>query len=387
MWDVPSFAIPVQVNQGAQIAGYADRLLGSFDQGRASRREQDILTGRKALGEEMAAAAGATPNYQTYAQRLLGNGDLEGAGTFMKLGQQETQNGFERQRIDLMRQRLDKDGHPTYGLTPQFGVDAQGNPVMLQLGSNGTVRQAQTPPGVSLSNKPIVSDAGTHFVLTDSITRQPITTIPKNVAGKAAAGEVGKAAGQAQAQLPGAEGMAKQIGDHIDSLASDPKLPEMLGPLASRMPNVSADAARVQAKMDQLRGGVFLQGYGMLRGGGAITEVEGLKAEQAMARLSAAQSVDDYKAALGEFKDALTTGLAKLKAQGAMVPGAGQNFGAPGGTPTAGAPMASGGQGGTAQSAAIPPAAANLLRSNPSLSADFDRKYGAGSASRVLGGQ
>ncbi|WP_149576380.1 hypothetical protein [Xanthobacter oligotrophicus] len=243
---------------------------------------------------------------------------------------------------------------PRRSLTPQFGVDAQGNTVMLQLGDDGTVVQPPLPAGVTLSSKPIVSDAGTHFVLTDQITHQPIGIIPKNVAGKAAAGEVGKAAGQAQAQLPGAEGMAKQIGDHIDALANDPKLPEMLGPLASRMPNLTADAARVQARMDQLRGGVFLQGYGMLKGGGAITEVEGLKAEQAMARLSAAQSVDDYKAALGEFKDALTTGLAKLRAQGAMVPGAGQNFGAPGGSqapgggpsnPSMGAPQGASGVG------------------------------------------
>jgi hypothetical protein len=87
------------------------------------------------------------------------------------------------------------------------------------------------------------------------------------------------------------------------------------------MPNVSADAARVQARMDQLKGGVFLQGYQMLKGGGAITEVEGAKAENAMARLNAAQNINDYRQALGEFKDALTTGLAKLRAQSAMVPG------------------------------------------------------------------
>lgn len=224
------------------------------------------------------------------------------------------------------------EGAGEYGLNPVWGVDAQGNPTIIQLGKDGNPIQPKLPAGVSIAKDPIKLDAGTHYVLLDPQTRQPITTIPKNVAGAAAAQEVGKAAGGAQAQLPGAEGMAKQIGDHIDALANDPKLPEMLGPLASRMPNLTADAARVQARMDQLRGGVFLQGYGMLKGGGAITEVEGLKAEQAMARLSAAQSVDDYKAALGEFKDALTTGLAKLRAQGAMVPGAGQNFGAPGGS-------------------------------------------------------
>ncbi|MDI4655523.1 hypothetical protein [Xanthobacter autotrophicus] len=230
------------------------------------------------------------------------------------------------------------EGAGEYGLNPVWGVDAQGNPAIIQLGKDGSPIQPKLPAGVSIAKDPIKIDAGTHYVFLDPQTRQPITTVQKNVAGAAAAQEVGKAAGQAQAQLPGAEGMAAQIGQHIDALANDPKLPDMLGPLASRMPNLTADAARVQAKMDQLRGGVFLQGYGMLKGGGAITEVEGLKAEQAMARLSAAQSVDDYKAALGEFKDALITGLAKLRAQGAMVPGVGQGFGAPGGAPPAAAP-------------------------------------------------
>ncbi|MFG1270947.1 hypothetical protein [Xanthobacter flavus] len=335
-WDVPSFYIPVQPNQGAQIAGYADRLLGAYDQGQASRRQQDVLDSRKALGAEMAANPTATPNYQSYATRLLGNGDLEGANTFMRLGQQATQNDFERQKIDIMRQRAGNSEQPKYGVAPQYGVDANGNPVILQLGNNGTVTQPKLPPGVNLSNKPIQMDAGTHFVLIDPVTRQTVGMVPKDVAGAAQQKAVGTAAGQAQAQMPAAEGMASQIGKQIDDLANDPYLPSMLGPLASRLPNVSADAARVQARMDQLQGGVFLQGYQMLKGGGAITEVEGLKAENAMARLSTAQNLQDYQKALGELKDALTTGLAKLRTQAGMVPGGGQGQAPSGGAPQPG---------------------------------------------------
>ncbi|MFG1341373.1 hypothetical protein [Xanthobacter autotrophicus] len=336
-WDIPSFAIPVNPDHSRELASWADRLLGAYDQGQASRRQQDVLNARRAIGEE-AAAAGSTPNYQSLAQRLLGAGDLEGAGTFMKLGQQDVQNGFERQKLDLQRQRAGKAEQPTYGLNPVWGVDASGNPTIIQLGKDGNPIQPKIPAGVTIAKDPIKVDAGTHFVLLDPQTRQPITTIPKNVAGAAREGAIGKASGEAQAQIPGAEGMASQIGRHVDELANDPYLPNMLGPLASRMPNVSADAARVQARMDQLKGGVFLQGYQMLKGGGAITEVEGLKAENAMARLSAAQNLQDYRAALGDFRDALATGLAKLRSQAGMVPG-GQQPGTAGAQPSRSAPQ------------------------------------------------
>ncbi|MEP9355034.1 hypothetical protein ABLE93_15710 [Xanthobacter sp. KR7-65] len=318
-WDVPSFMIPVNPNQGGQIASYADRLLGAYDQGQASRRQQDTLNARKSVGQDM--LPDGSPNYQSMAARLLGSGDLEGSAVLSRLGQQDVQNDFERQKIDIMRQRAGKSEQPTYGLNPVWGVDASGNPTIIQLGKDGNPIQPKLPAGVTVAKDPIKVDAGTHFVLLDPQTRQPITTIPKNVAGAAREGAIGKASGEAQAQLPGAEGMAGQIGKHIDELANDPYLPNMLGPLASRMPNVSADAARVQARMDQLKGGVFLQGYQMLKGGGAITEVEGLKAENAMARLSAAQNLQDYTKALYDFRDALTTGLTKLRAQAAMVPG------------------------------------------------------------------
>lgn len=103
-WDVPSFYIPVNPNQGGQIASYADRLLGAYDQGQASRRQQDVLDARKALGQEM--SAGGTPNYQSMAARLMGMGDAEGAKMLYGLGQQAEDSGFRRQQIDLQRQQL-----------------------------------------------------------------------------------------------------------------------------------------------------------------------------------------------------------------------------------------------------------------------------------------
>lgn len=188
------------------------------------------------------------------------------------------------------------------GLNPQYGVDENGNPVILQLGKDGKVIKSKMPDGVTLSKEPLRLDAGTHFVLLDSITRQPIGQIPKNLAEAETEKAVGKAEGEARSALPAVEGTANELLSSIDSLYDDPYLPNMLGPIDSRLPNLSADSARVQSKMDQIGGQAFMQAFNNLRGAGQITEQEGAKATAAMARLSTAQSEKDYKAALDELR-------------------------------------------------------------------------------------
>lgn len=121
----------------------------------------------------------------------------------------------------------------------------------------------------------------------------------------AARGETAAGAG-AKAQLAG------QIEMQVNDLLNDPYLPNMLGPMASRLPNVSADAARVQSKMDQILGGAFLQARQLLKGGGAITDFESQKAEQAFIRMNAAQNEEDFRKAMTDFRDAVTAGLPKL---------------------------------------------------------------------------
>lgn len=224
---------------------------------------------------------------------------------------------YRGQSLALQREKMAQDvaGAESYGLTPVWGTDAQGKPALVQLGKGGQPIQPKLPEGFQIARDPIKMDAGTHFVLLDPQTRQQIGTIPKDVSGEAAANVVGKAQGEAQSQLGAAGANTALVSSQVDSLANDEYLPSMVGPVNGRLPNLSGDAARVQGKMDQVQGGAFLQARQMLKGGGAITDYEGAKAEAAFARMGAAQSYDDYKAALNEFKGAVQQGYAKLQAQ------------------------------------------------------------------------
>lgn len=106
----------------------------------------------------------------------------------------------------------------------------------------------------------------------------------------------------------------------IDQLLADPDLTAGLGiegflrkPLADL--GLDTPAARVRAKIDKVRGDVFLSAFATLKGGGQITELEGTKAEQAQARLSTAQSEEDFRAALNELKFYTELGIRRMKGE------------------------------------------------------------------------
>lgn len=65
--------------------------------------------------------------------------------------------------------------------------------------------------------------------------------------------------------------------------------------------------------LDQIKGGTFLQAFQSLKGGGAITEVEGRKAEQAIARLERAQSDGEFEAALKDYRAVLSRGMERAR--------------------------------------------------------------------------
>jgi hypothetical protein len=196
----------------------------------------------------------------------------------------------EYQQYILTGELTKPAGGSEFGLTPVLGRDKDGNVVVMQLGKDGTAVQTQMPEGVT-------ADLGL------------------GAFEKAKGAAEGKGAGEATGALPGVSSMAALVDQQIQDLKNDPYLPNMLGPVDSRLPNVSEDAARVQGRIDQLQGGAFLQARQMLKGGGAITDIEGQKAEAAFVRMNAAQSMADFIAALDEFNAAVQDGVKKLEAQ------------------------------------------------------------------------
>lgn len=97
-----------------------------------------------------------------------------------------------------------------------------------------------------------------------------------------------------------------------------------LGSVLPTVPGVNSD---FRARQDQLKGNTFLMAYNSLRGGGAITEVEGKKAEDAYIRMSNAQTEGEFYRALDDFNGVLGRAhfAARTRAQrGQVVPQLGQ---------------------------------------------------------------
>jgi hypothetical protein len=99
--------------------------------------------------------------------------------------------------------------------------------------------------------------------------------------------------------------------DSIDGILNDPALDRSTG-LFSAMQNIpGTEQYRFGTRARQLEGQAFLQAFESLKGAGQITEVEGLKATQAIGRLDTAQQADDYREALNDLRSILTTAQAR----------------------------------------------------------------------------
>jgi hypothetical protein len=177
------------------------------------------------------------------------------------------------------------------GLQPVYLQDEKGNFVLGQMTKDGKVIRSEIDQGLT-----------------------PVSPYQKNFDASKGTAE-GKVTGEAAGALPGASSMAQHVAEQVESLKNDSSLESVLGPIDAVTPNFLPGSVRAQGKIDQIKGGAFLQARQMLKGGGAITDYEGQKAEAAFLRLNQAQSKEDFTAALDEFNMYVQQGLAKLQQQ------------------------------------------------------------------------
>lgn len=198
-----------------------------------------------------------------------------------------------------------RGGTAEISLTPTWGID--------------------TDPNSPTYNKMVLGQLGkdNKFHRTEMNGVQPVD--PATMQGNKTTTVVdAKTAATARAALPGAQQAIAIAKNAIDLVRNDTAgLDEQFGntgPIPNRnlpiIPGVFQQArGNWQANFSQAQGQAFMQARNMLKGGGPITDYEGMKGEAAYARMEQAVATGDkanFLRALDDFEAAVMDGYAKL---------------------------------------------------------------------------
>lgn len=205
-------------------------------------------------------------------------------------------------------------GSDEYGLSPVYGQDAQGNPVIMQLSKGGGARPVQLPQGVTATPGVDRIDLGTHWGITNR-AGDVVSTIPKNIAGeardRAAGGVEGAQIGAAPTNISNAD-IALQA---IQELKTHPGKSRGTG--ASSVFNVipGTIGKDFQARVDQVTGGAFLTAIQQMQGLGQLSNAEGQTATAAISRMNTATSEKEFDDALADYEAIVQRGKRRAESK------------------------------------------------------------------------
>ena len=154
-------------------------------------------------------------------------------------------------------------------------------------------------------------------------------TVAKPIPGTPAAAEVQAQRGKLEMMILTGQDMIETIESIVGrpaveggatAIPADESLNLILGMYQGRLPAMRQAGEDLKVKVDQLSGTAFLQAFDILRGGGAISQIEGTKATDAIARLRRTQSPQAFKEALYEFADVVRRGVEKSMADLSALP-------------------------------------------------------------------
>lgn len=226
--------------------------------------------------------------------------------------------GFTGQFQEWMN--IKRKGGVDYGKQGAIFQGEDGQFYSIQFASNGDRRiEPVTRDGRPLRPAKGVKQVGDELV--DIGTGAPVRNVAPNIENKEAAEEIGKRRGQSIADLPRVIDNAQQALDTITQIREHPGkkygvgIPGVLGPVPGTVQAGFVDL------VDQAKGKAFLEAFNSLKGGGQITEVEGTKATQAIARLQRARRPEDFDKALSDLEAVIQAGLIRAYRAAGRQPG------------------------------------------------------------------
>ena len=199
------------------------------------------------------------------------------------------------------------------GMSPEEAMQAvkSGTSISVNTGAE-TSKFGKAPDGTVWA----LDAAGNHVMGTDPTTGlQRPKTVP--LEGTAAQDRAIKAQGAGLKNQAAADRAADSL-SLIDDIINDPFLDQITGMVQGRLPALTQSGTNLNIKIEQLKGQAFLQAFESLKGGGQITEREGLAATNAMGRLQREQDGVEYRKALNELRNVVDR--ARRRSLGEYVP-------------------------------------------------------------------
>ena len=127
---------------------------------------------------------------------------------------------------------------------------------------------------------------------------------------------------EARISLPKVQGDAEYLKKSLDELVTHKGFKTSVGAGLGFMTKFvpASDAADWQARFKQIEGKKFMEAYQSLKGGGQITEIEGVKATEAASRMKAATSEDDFISAVNDYKAEIDRAVEIVERRSGMTP-------------------------------------------------------------------
>ena len=126
----------------------------------------------------------------------------------------------------------------------------------------------------------------------------------------------------ARIELPEAKGNAEYLKKSLDELITHKGFKTSVGAGFGFMSKFvpTSDAAAWQARFKQIEGKKFMKAYADLKGGGQITEIEGVKATEAESRMKLATSEEEFINAVNDFKSEIDRSVELVERRAGMTP-------------------------------------------------------------------